>query len=396
MAWIRLCRAFDLLVGEAFEVQPPSLSAAGLVAPGEELRAVADLLAAAENPLITTEFAGRTAEQQAALVTIAERLGAPVYEFIMPSFHNFPRTHPLSGRGPFEEVIGEADVILIAGSNAPWHPPLQALKPGTAVIHMAEDPLRPRAPYWGYATTHSLAGDVGRNLAALAEALSEGPARKATRRDHWQARFAEQRKALAAEADKAAAEASDKVPAAELFRALHAALPEDAIAVDEIVSQIMQYTHFLFEEKPIQQVRGWQGALGTSLGMALGVKAAKPDQLVVAVIGDGAWHYNPVPAALGFSQEYGLPLLIVICNNAQYFSQTWNIYRYYPEGAAVGGGDFVGNVIHPMPDYYKAAEGYGGAGERVMRLEELSAAIQRGLAAVAGGRTYILDVMVDP
>ncbi len=217
---------FDLLMGEAFEVQPPSLPSAGLVAPGEELRAIADLLAAAENPVITTEFAGRTAEQQRALVTIAERLGAPVYEFIMPTFHNFPRSHPLSARGSFEEVIGEADVILVAGSNAPWHPPLQSLKPGAAVIHMAEDPLRPRAPYWGYATTHTLAGDIGRNLIALAEALSAGPAREAPSRKHWQARFAEQRKAITAAADKAAAEASEKVPAAELFRALHAALPE--------------------------------------------------------------------------------------------------------------------------------------------------------------------------
>ena len=49
-----------------------------------------------------------------------------------------------------------------------------------------------------------------------------------------------------------------------------------------------------------------------------------------------------------------------------------------------------------MPDYYKAADGYGGSGERVARAEDLASAIQRGLESLAGGRTYILDVIVVP
>ena len=387
---------FDLLMGDAFDTQPPSLPPANLVAPAEEIEAIADLLAAAENPVITTEYAGRTPAQQQALVAIAEKLGAPVFEFMMPNFHNFPRSHQLYGVGHFEEVVGEADVIFVAGSDAPWHPPIQALRPDCAVIHMAEDPLRPRAPYWGYATTHTLAGDVGRNLLALADKLNTRPDAPADRTKRWHARFADQRAAMAAEADRASSQTQDAVTAAALFRALHAALPENAIAVDEIVSEVPEYIHFLFESKPIQQVRGFKGALGTSLGISLGVKAAKPDQMVVTVVGDGAWHYNPVPAALGFSQEYGLPLLIVVCNNGQYNSQTWNVLRYYPDGAAVSGHNFVGNVIHPMPDYYKAADGYGGAGERVANADDLGPAIERGLAAVAAGQSYILDVIVRP
>lgn len=185
-------------------------------------------------------------------------------------------------------------------------------------------------------------------------------------------------------------------PSVLLFRALHDALPADAIAVDEIVCQIDSFLHFLFESKPIEQIRGLHGALGTSLGVALGAKVARPDRLVVCVIGDGAWHYDPVPAALGFAQEHGTPLLIVVCNNGQYRSQTVNLEKFYPDGAAVTGNQLIGNLIHPMPDYYKAADGYGGAGERVSRAADLAPAIERALASVAGGRTYILDVLVDP
>lgn len=65
----------------------------------------------------------------------------------------------------------------------------------------------------------------------------------------------------------------------------------------EIVAQIPAMLQFLFESKPFRQYRGWTGALGTSLGTALGVKLARPADTVVCVIGGGALHYNPVPSA---------------------------------------------------------------------------------------------------
>ena len=79
------------------------------------------------------------------------------------------------------------------------------------------------------------------------------------------------------------------VAAADLFRELHNALPDDAICVDEIVAQMDQMIQFLYECKPLTQYRGWAGALGMSLGTALGVKLARPRQIVVAILGDGAW-----------------------------------------------------------------------------------------------------------
>ncbi len=386
----------DLLVDDAFETQPPPLPASTVVAPPDEIEILADMLAGAENPMIRTGYAGRMPQAREALIEIAEKLGAPVYEFFMPNHHNFPRSHRLHGVGEFEDVVGEADLVLLAGVDAPWHPPTQILRPGCEVVHVAEDPLRPRAPYWGYATTRTLAGDVVRNLCALAEALrtrADAPAARAAR---WEQRFVERRAEIRAQADRVSATAQGVVPASDLFRALHEALPADAIMVDEIVCQGDAFLNFLFESKPFKQIRGWHGALGTGLGVALGVKVACPDQIVVCVIGDGAWHYNPVPAALGFAQEHALPVFIVVCNNGQYRSQTVDVEKFYPDGAAVTENNFIGNVIAPMPDYHKAADGYGGTGERVSRAADLTAAISRGLAAVAQGRSFILDVLVDP
>ncbi|MBB5167611.1 thiamine pyrophosphate-dependent acetolactate synthase large subunit-like protein [Mycobacterium sp. AZCC_0083] len=118
--------------------------------------------------------------------------------------------------------------------------------------------------------------------------------------------------------------------------------------------------------------------------------------MVVNIIGDGAWHYSPTPAALGFSQEYGVPLLIVLCNNRQYASQTWNVLKYFPDGAAVTTQNIAGDLIEPAPDYVKQAEAYGGRGQRVQTLSELTPALQRAVDVVASGRTFLLDVAVNP
>ncbi|HKO17966.1 MAG TPA: thiamine pyrophosphate-dependent enzyme [Acidobacteriaceae bacterium] len=367
-----------------------------VVAPPTQICEVAEILAAAANPIIITEHGGRTDKARDSLITVAEALSAPVFEFWNPAYHNFPRSHPLYGAGPVEAVLGEADTILLAGCNGPWHPPPAALRPGCAVIHVEQDLMRPRAAYWGYPTTHNIPGDLSINLAALAASLEGRSTLRPEATERWVGYTQRVRTMAIEEARQLSERATDFVPAADLFRELHDALPDDAICVDEITAQVPQMIQFLYERKPLSQYRGWAGALGTGLGTALGVKLARPLQVVVSILGDGAWHYNPVPAALGFAQEYTAPLLIVLCNNRQYASQTRNLHKYYPNAAAVREGNFVGNLIQPTPDYVKQAEAYGGVGERVENSDELAPALQRALKAVASGKTFLLDVIVDP
>jgi acetolactate synthase I/II/III large subunit len=386
---------FDLLMSPVpFEARP-RIEPQPVLAPPAQLDEVAALLARSAEPIIITEYGGRTEGEAVALISLAEALAAPIFEFIMPAYHNAPRAHPLVMPGTVEPVLERADAIVVAGSNAPWHPPSSALRPGCAVIHLEEDPLRPRAPYWGYRTTHAVAGDREANLCGLAERLRRQlPSAPQERAGRW---TAYKRQVLAQgvkDADAVLAQVEGAVPAAALFRALHRALPASSSIVDEIVSEITQMKQFLFESKPFRQYRGWTGALGTGLGTALGVKLARPGDTVVCVIGDGAFHYNPVPAALGFAQQYGTPILIVVCDNRGYTSQTWNIYKYFADGAAVRSGQFFGNVITPTPDYVKLAEAYGGTGERVENTAALESAIERALAALAAGRSALLDVFL--
>jgi acetolactate synthase-1/2/3 large subunit len=387
---------FQLLMGEGHAEIPAWVRPAPVVARPEQIDHVAGILASAANPIIITEHGGRTDDDRNALIEIAEALSAPVFEFWNPAYHNFPRSHPLYGAGPVEAVLGDADAVLLAGCNGPWHPPHTALRPGCAVIHLEQDPLRPRAAYWGYPTTDTIPGDLAINLAALAANLQGRSASRPDAVERWAGYAQGVRANGIEEARQLSSQATDFVPAPELFGALHDALPDNAICVDEITSEVPQMIQFLFARKPFEQYRGWAGALGTGLGTALGVKLARPQQVVICILGDGAWHYNPASAALGFAQEYGVPLLIVLCNNRQYASQARNLVKYYPDSAAVREQNFVGNVIEPTPDYVKQAEAYGGTGERVQKSDELGSALRRALKAVTSGQTFLLDVIVNP
>jgi acetolactate synthase-1/2/3 large subunit len=60
----------------------------------------------------------------------------------------------------------------------------------------------------------------------------------------------------------------------------------------------------------------------------------------------------------------------------------------------VRSGQFFGDVLTPTPDYVKLAEAYDGTGERVESTAALEAAIDRALAALAAGRSALLDVFL--
>jgi acetolactate synthase-1/2/3 large subunit len=240
-----------------------------------------------------------------------------------------------------------------------------------------------------------VAGDRVANLRGLVERLRHRlPLPPRDRRDRWTAYKGQVLAQGAKDLDAALAQVEGAVTPAALFRALHRLLPASSSIVDEIVSEITPMTRFLFESRSFRQYRGWSGALGTGLGTALGVKLARPGDTVVCVIGDGAFHYNPVPAALGFAQQYGLPILIVVCDNRGYTSQTWNVHKYFAGGAAVRSGQFFGDVLSPTPDYVKVVEAYGGTGERVENTAALEPAITRALAALEAGRPALLDVFL--
>src|SRR5205823_11333611 len=132
------------------------------------------------------------------------------------------------------------------------------------------------------------------------------------------------------------------------------------------------------------------------LGTALGVKNAYPQRPVVLTIGDGSFYYNAVVAAFGATQELKLPLLVLLFDNAGYFSQKSDVVREYPQGWAVRTNKFVGTSITPMPNYAILAHAFGGYGQKVERPQDVRSALQNGLQALARGQLALVHFVLEP
>jgi acetolactate synthase I/II/III large subunit len=378
---------------EEMTVEPPAVASlpSAPVASQEAVKEVAKALAQASRPVIVTEELGRNAKAVEALVALAEALSAPVLDGWHADYVNFPRQHPLYAGvavEPLNEVVKEADFVLLVECVAPWHPP-SALR-DTKVASLGEDPVHTHLPYWGFRADYLLPGDAEATLAALIAEVAKVMEPKSGER--WRPRNEKHRTALRDKARKSGE--APAISAAWVAHQLNEVLPRDAIVVNETISHradLMQ----LLDRLPVGGFfESSYGGLGMGLGTALGVKHALPERPVVLAIGDGSFYYNAVPAAFGACQELGLPLLVVLFDNSGYASQKNDVVREYPDGWAMRTGRFIGTSITPRPDYAMLAKAFGGQGERVDKPADVRGALQRGLEAIEQGRLALVHIVL--
>jgi len=138
-----------------------------------------------------------------------------------------------------------------------------------------------------------------------------------------------------------------------------------------------------------------QGGLGQGIAVALGVKLAVKQRLVILAIGDGSYLYNPVLPSLAAARNLQLPILIIIFNNRQYLSMKFNHLRAYPDGVAVATKYFPGTDLSAQPDLASFAAPFDMLGITVNSAAELRASLTSAVTAVTAGRTAIINVMLE-
>ncbi|WP_129841059.1 thiamine pyrophosphate-dependent enzyme [Streptomyces sp. RFCAC02] len=362
-----------------------------------EVAAVLDLLRSADNPVVVTETAGREADGMAALVVLAEALAVPVVEPNSAVCANFPRTHELHAGGDIEPFMDEADLIVLVNCRAPFYPPSRRPARATIVV-IDEVPQRPHIAYQVLHADHYLEGEVAptlRELARLARETPPEPAVLARRLETQRARHRAGAASIEA-VERRAGEAPSGIDPVLLAATLRRVVDEDGddpVVVDESITHSRIVQRHLLRSTPDSYFYV-QGGLGQGMAVALGVKLAAPSRPVVLTIGDGAFLYNPVIASLDAARARGLPLLIVVFNNHEYRSMRMNHLRFYPDGAAVATGEFLGTDLSGQPELASFAEPFGMHGETVTAPDELAPALSRAWKAVRAGTTAIVDVSV--
>src|SRR5262249_22558603 len=169
--------------------------------------------------------------------------------------------------------------------------------PGRPLVRIDADPaqLSRTSP-----ATLPIAADARLALSELAEQLGRHNRRRPSRRDE----LAALRRALTEELNAAE-------PQASLGRAIRAALPEDAILVEEM-TQVGYWTRFGL---PVYRPRtyitsGYQGTLGAGFPTALGAKVGNPDRAVVSINGDGGFMFNVQELATAVQHNIAVSILV--------------------------------------------------------------------------------------
>ena len=378
-----------VLPQEFFEVQ-------GRVEPDEEVMAkVADMLLAAEKPMIVAGLEVTKSEAQQELIDLAEMLGVPVAQGLS-LFADFPNQHPLS-LGLFSRYLGYTrgvDLFIVIGAQMPdeGHYIVTGPPPkGAAIVHISMDS---DLLAMSQATDVSVMADAGEAIISLTAAVKAKASKRkirAIRDEHYQPAvdYIEQQRARTL---KRAQRHWDKSPItnARLSTELNEALEDDAIVVSESLFGVPEWFDFGLGAK--QQIGPQPGeVLGWATGVATGAKLAQPDKQVIALSGDGAFMFQNNLWAIA---RYRAPILIVIFNNRAY-----NMNRAF--GWLRGGTqaelkkDMLTYLGDPDVAFTMLAEAHGIAGEVVSDPAGLKAAIQRGLETTRAGKAYLLDVHTE-
>jgi acetolactate synthase I/II/III large subunit len=357
----------------------------------DDIEKTARALLEARNPLISVgdEIAWCRAEKE--LLKLAELLGVPVAgQSLTLGYWSrpFPTQHPLYVGALLRDMRypGKPDLLLNLGNKFG-----ERASAGTRLISIRLDPasLARSAP-----VDLGIVADLRLAIADLIEAI-RSMATEARLREIAAERFArtaaytKEMRAFRAQIVKENAERSP-VSLERIGLELEAALDKDACFVGDIDSGRLMETAMSFGGDGKQYFGTGPNVLGWGLAAAFGVKLARPNQPVVAAVGDGSFLFSGAQP-LWTQARYKAPIINIVLNNKSYNNERNRIWHYGGRQFQTGR-DMTCYLGDPDVDYAKASAAFGVEAETVKEASKLKGAIARAQKAVAEGRPYLLDI----
>src|SRR5688572_21486982 len=362
------------------------------------LEQAATVLLRAENPIIVVgdDIAASDALTEAA--TVAELLGAQVFSDTFPGRTDFPSDHPLyqgilvRSQPAVRAILAQADLMFALGAEVfPFSLPseVEPVPANLTIVHMHSDPWEVGK---NYPAKVGIIGDLKASLPELAQIIRERQTSTQREKARQRAESAAQAKQTACESLKSlAAEVSNRlpIPAAVLMQTIADTVPAETIIVDESITSGATLRDFLVR-KTADSFYGMRGGgLGWGLPATIGVKLAKPDRPVLGIIGDGGTLY--VNQALWTAAHYRIPVVWLICNNAQYMILKRRLHAY--GGAAAKAETYIGlDMMDPEIDFLSLARAMGVHGVRADTPDAVSKAL---CEAMSRQGPTLIDVPIE-
>lgn len=354
----------------------------------DAVKQATDVLLNAKNPLIYAGQGVHYAEAWPQLKRLAELLACPVTTSLEGK-SAFPEDHPLAlgsgGRAiprTVHEYLQNADVIFGIGCSFTETGFGLTIPKGKTIIHNTVDPVDVNKDV---IAQHALIGDSGLTLDAILEIVEDslgGVTRDAT--------------AVAADIAKMKADwlaewmpklTSDDAPLSPyrvLWDLAKTVDPYNTIITHDAGSPRDQLSPFWVSRQPLSYI-GWGKTtqLGYGLGLAMGAKLARPDQLCINVWGDAAIGFTGMDFETAVRER--IPILSILLNN---FSMAIELDIMKVSTEKFRSTDISGN-------YAAMAQAFGGYGERVTEPGDIIPAIQRGIEQTKNGIPALLEFITS-
>jgi acetolactate synthase I/II/III large subunit len=284
---------------------PAPIEPARFAPPDDVLDRAAELLAAAERPLLWTGGGAL----DAGVTALAERLGAPVLTSV-GGRGAIAEDHPLclgaiSDLAPVPDLVADADVVLAVGTRLQAGPTRgwRTRVPGR-LLHLDVDPA---VIGLNYPTEVALVGDAGLGVAALLDRLGAG----ATRDPRWAERAAEVRAQVhAVQHDRMGPDHVAIMTAiAELLP------PSGGIVRDATVPAYVWGNRLLPVRRPRTSLHPTWAGIGPGLPLAIGAAVATGEPTVL-IQGDGGLMLSV--GELATVAQHALPIVVCVFNDRGY------------------------------------------------------------------------------
>ncbi|MCU6708765.1 thiamine pyrophosphate-binding protein [Paenibacillus sp. J5C_2022] len=374
---VHLCIPFDVLMEEIADFHIPLPDYAGTLV-SDHLERAADMLEQAKRPVLFLGKGAMMADALEEVQVLAEHWRIPVVT-APGGKAAFPTTHPLYlggyGLGGTKQAMdymkSGIDLMVVVGSKLC----------DMSLSGFTEEMEPERMLQFEYALTFAgksvqapteiVLGDMKRNLQGVI-ALAGARRREEDYRPLPLAPFQP--------------DAGDHtyLSARDTFKALRAALPDDALLFGDAGSHsfyavqhldIVEAGTFYFDEVFI--------AMGAAIGYSIGAKLARPDRTVVCITGDGCMlmHGTEISTAV----NHGAGVIFFVLNNGR--------LDMVEKGMSYNTGRAVGAVYERPLDVCGFAASMGADVYCCRNTASIAEAVQAGMAS---GRATVVEVMVDP
>ncbi len=336
--------------------------------------ALAAFLSDASAPALVVGAGADDAQTWSALVSLAERLVAPVFQESFGARAGFPQDHRLfagvlpADRPRLREKLAPYDAVLVVGApvfrQSPYAPG-RFTDEGMRIALVSADPDEVhRSPV-------ELAV-LARPAAVCAALAARLPQRDAEPPQQF--------------TPPPAPASTHPLLAGHVLAALAERLPRNAVVVEEAPVDRPELHERLLAREPLGFLSAGMGGLGFALGGAMGVRMALPERPVVAVVGDGSSLYGI--QALWSAAHYKVGVLFVILSNGG--------YAIMDRLAERAGGEAPWPSFDDV-DIAGLARAFGCESQKIVTHDELLAGLDEVVPDLASrSEPLLLDVAIAP